>query len=213
MPISNPWHMATVLHYARAVKPVRILDIGVGMGAYGFMLRQFLDVINENVSKNTWEKCVEGIEIFEAYQNPVWDYVYDKVHMGDVRKILPTLASYDLVICADVLEHFPIDEARLLIQSILEKAPVLIATTPAGYYPQGAWGGNEAETHHCTLTASDFPYLIAHEKTVETACYVCATSGEAIKRIKIAHLTCPKVKNSRLKLLAARLLVKFFGSK
>src|SRR5438034_422277 len=43
MPLSNPLHIPCILHFAFAVQPKRIFDVGVGIGAYGFVLRQYSD--------------------------------------------------------------------------------------------------------------------------------------------------------------------------
>jgi hypothetical protein len=204
MPISNPWHLPVVLHYATSVKPARILDIGVGMGAYGFMLRQYLDVANERIKPESWETVIDGVEIFPEYGNPVWEYAYDTIHIGDVRQLLSSLGKYDLIIANDVLEHFSQHEARMLAQEFLRMAPVLIATTPAGEYPQGAWGGNEAETHHCTLEPSDFPNLQATHNVGATNVFVCVTDRGPLATIKNAILTCPSINPSKLKNFIAR---------
>ena len=200
--------MPVVLHYATAVKPVRVLDIGVGMGAYGFMLRQFLDVTHERIKPETWKTVIDGVEVFPAYENPVWSYAYSSINMGDVREVLPKLGEYDLIICADVLEHFPRTEAQQLVKDFLAKAPVLIATTPRFDYPQGAWGGNEAETHHCTLDSSDFAHLCARNDTCETAVYVCVRPGGPAQLVKQAARVCPAVKLPWWKYQAARVLRK-----
>ncbi len=192
--MSNPWHLPTVLHYALALQPARVLDVGVGMGAYGFMLRQFTDISAERISKPDWRLVMDGVEIFEPYANPVWDYAYDQVLRGDIRKLIPSLGKYDLILCGDVLEHFPKEESAALMRRLLELGKVLIATTPVGDYPQGAWGGNEAEAHLCTLAASDFPHLIARKITGVTGCYVCSTDSASIAVIQRASRSCPEVR-------------------
>lgn len=200
--------MPTVIHFATAARPQRVLDVGVGMGAFGFMLRQYLDVVHERVAKPDWKIHIEGAEIFAGYENPIWSYAYDKVHMGDIRELLTGLGEFDVIICSDVLEHFPRDEARSLSSAFLKQAPILIATTPIGEYPQGAWGGNEAETHHCVLDRHDFPDLVAAVNTVGTACYVSAV-GESSKRLmRDAARCCPTVRLSPARRLAGRILRK-----
>ncbi len=200
--MSNPWHLPTVLHYALAMKPKRILDIGVGMGTYGFMMRQFTDIAVEGIDRNKWQITIDGVEVFPDYKNPVWDYAYNSIQMGDIRNLIDNLNNYDVVICADVLEHFPIDESKHLMQQLLKTGKILIATTPAGYYPQGAWGGNSAETHHCTLVAQDFPDLIAVKKTGETNCFVCSSDQACQAALRLATDTCPTFHSSYLTLRA-----------
>jgi hypothetical protein len=191
MPISNHWHIPTVLHYITALKPLRVLDVGVGMGNYGFLLRQNLDINYERIRKESWLVTIDGIEVFEGYRNPVWDYAYNKVLMGDVRTKLDCLECYDLIMCNDVLEHFEEQEAKQLIRKFSEKSSVLIATAPSYNQPQGAWGGNEAETHRCALSANNFINLIAWKHTGATNFFICSNDQKQIAIIRKVSARCP----------------------
>ena len=143
MPISNHWHIPTVLHYVTALRPQRVLDVGVGMGSYGLLLRQNLDINYERILKANWQVTIDGVEIFDGYRNPVWDYAYDRIILEDIRKVLNQIESYDLIICNDVLEHFELTDALNLIRALVRKSRVLIATAPFGHQPQGAWAGTK----------------------------------------------------------------------
>jgi SAM-dependent methyltransferase len=191
MPLSNPEHVPVVLHFAQAVRPRTVLDVGIGTGSYGLLLRQSLDIGFGRVQPDSWQTQIDGIEIFEPYRNPVWGYAYSRVLMGDIRALLPQLHGYDLVLCNDVLEHFPRDEARALVHQLLDHGRVLIATTPNRAYPQGAWGGNEAETHHSMLDATDFTGLVAQIVSGVTTCYVCTRHRELIYPLLLAADRCP----------------------
>lgn len=181
------------MHFVGAVPNRRVLDLGIGTGTYGWLLRQVLDVGEERWRRSDWQATIEGVEVFEPYRNPMWDYVYDRVHMGDIRQLLPTLGSFDVIVACDVLEHFPRDEARDLVRRLQERCGVLIATTPNREFPQEAWGGNEAERHHSTLDASDFANLVAVRVTGVTTCYVCTKDPALVKRLTTASALCPAV--------------------
>jgi hypothetical protein len=193
MPLSNSEHIPAVLHFVHACEPRAILDVGIGTGSYGLLLRQGLDIGYGRVQPAEWQVRIDGVEIFEGYRNPVWSYAYSQVLMGDVRQHLPRLGAYDVVLCNDVLEHFPREEARQLVRTLLAQARVLIATTPNREYPQGAWGGNEAETHHCLLDRSDFHGLVAEITTGVTTCYVCTDRAELIYPLLLAADRCVRV--------------------
>lgn len=194
MPMSDFQHMPTVLHYAVKLEPQSTLDVGIGMGTYGFLLREFLDIIGERLDPKDWRMRIEGVEIFEAYRNPVWDYAYDKVHVGDARHVLAGAGKFDLILMNDVLEHFERDEARALIKLALQHGKALIATTPNRHYPQGSWAGNEAETHRSQLDASDFAGLVAETRVGVTTCYVCSHDPASIAKIQAAAPFCPVAK-------------------
>ncbi len=173
MPMSNPGHMPVVIHYLIGLAPRSLLDVGVGLGTYGFMARQFLDIAQQGLDRNDWLMRIDGIEIFEPYRNSNWSSYYDSVTIADIREQLKSLDNYEVILCNDVLEHFEQHEARMLVQELLKKCRVLIATTPSCTYPQGAWGGNEAETHLSSLSRADFPADTQTHSAGVTNIYVC----------------------------------------
>jgi hypothetical protein len=193
MPMSNPWHLPAVLQFVQQLQARSVLDIGVGLGTYGFMVRQFADIACGRLRRDEWLVKIDGIEIFEPYRNPVWDYAYDAVRIGDVRDMLGSTGPYDVILCNDVLEHFPKQEAVDLIERLLDHAPVVIATTPASDWPQGPWGGNDAETHHCTLAPADIPHLAAVLHTGVTNCYLISKTPEKTALIGGIAWNCPLV--------------------
>ena len=197
MPVSNPNHIPAVLHFVQACQPRSVLDVGIGTGSYGLLLRQSLDIGAGRIQAATWQVKIDGVEVFEGYRNPVWSYAYSRVLMGDVRQLLPTLGTYDLALCSDVLEHFPREEARSLVRTLLTQCRVLIATTPNREYPQAAWGGNEAETHCCLLGRADFHGLVAEIKTDITTCYVCTQQRDLIYPLLLAADRCVCISASR----------------
>jgi len=191
--MSNPWHLPAVLHILSQLRPLRVLDIGVGLGTYGFMVRQFMDIGHERLKREEWLLTIDGIEIFEPYRNPVWGYAYNEIMMGDVREKLRDCGNYDVILCNDVLEHFPEDEVSKLVASMLEHAPVVIATTPNREWPQGVWAGNEAETHHCVVEAATIPCCVGGLVTGPTSCYVAARDADKARLVREAIATCPQL--------------------
>lgn len=88
-----------------------------------------------------------AIEIYEPYVNmfglPLW---YDTIIIADART--SEWPQVDLVILGDVLEHMEHDEALALWQKALEHADkAVILSLPIVESIQGAWEGNEHETH------------------------------------------------------------------
>ena len=208
MPLSNPWHLPAVLRYLAAINPTRVLDVGVGMGTYGFMIRQHMDIAHERLARSAWRLTIDGIEIFEPYRNPIWEFAYNSVQIGDARQLLPFCGQYDVVVCNDVLEHFPKAEAVRMAVEMLKHAPVVIATTPNYDCPQGNWGGNEAETHRCLLTAGDLPNVVVERQTTVTACFVLSSAAEQIRLLKEADLHSPQISPPRAWSLSHRLQAK-----
>ncbi len=140
MPFSQSSQISTIMGFIESHQPVSILDVGVGMGQYGFLSRTNLEhfnlyeVIGETArrkEKSEWNTVIDGIEAYSGYITPVHDYAYNNIYKGDALEVLPVLdKKYDLVLAIDILEHF--DKGRgLEFVSLLKdvsKRKVLIST-------------------------------------------------------------------------------------
>lgn len=165
MPSSRPHHIPTVIRVLRRLKPNSILDIGVGFGKWGFLFREYTDIIASEddvprYSKPGWKVRIEGVEGHAPYLTPVHDYVYDKVHVGDAISILKGMESksFDFVFMGDVIEHFEKPSGLAVLKECvrLAKKGVLIST-PASLSPQEAVCGNPLEEHRSFWRPGDFP--------------------------------------------------------
>ena len=158
MPTS--WYQAVpaIIDLVHMDGPQSILDIGVGFGKYGVLLRESIDIPYERYDKETWHLQLDGIEGFEGYNNPIHDYVYNKMYYGNIFSVLPTLEQkYDTLLLIDVLEHFEKEEGLRLIEGLLEVTnKSLIVSTPIMPAPQGEYLGNILETHKCRWNIVDF---------------------------------------------------------
>jgi len=204
MPMSDLLHLPSVMFFAEVIRPTRVVDIGIGTGTYGFMLRQRLDIGYQRLRREDWETVIDGVEVFEAYRNPTWDYAYDNVWCKDVRDFVKQMSSYDLVLCNDVLEHLDLKEAADLAFELLKKCKAMIVTTPNVEIPQGQWGGNEAETHRCLITRKDLPAVVSEKKVGITTVFVCSLDASARNTISASAAHCPVCRPNRLALVAAK---------
>ncbi|UOQ86654.1 glycosyltransferase [Gracilibacillus salinarum] len=166
MPTSFYQAIPEIMDHIIIDAPKSILDIGVGFGKYGVLLREKLDIPQQRYSKESWTLKLEGIEGFEGYRNPIHDYVYDKIHYGEIGEVMDSLGNYDTIILIDVLEHFEKKEGIKIIQQILEHTnKSLIISTPLYPDPQGSYLSNSLETHKSKwniidLTAFDFNHKL-----------------------------------------------------
>ncbi|WP_391204299.1 glycosyltransferase family 4 protein [Psychrobacillus sp. L4] len=158
MPTS--WYQAvpTIIDLVQMDGPQSILDIGVGFGKYGVLLREVFDIPYERYDKKNWHLQLDGVEGFEGYNNPIHDYVYNKMYYGNIFSVLPKLSQkYDTLLLIDVLEHFEKEEGLRLIAGLLEVTNrSLIVSTPIWPAPQGDYIGNELETHKSRWNIVDF---------------------------------------------------------
>ncbi|MDV6345237.1 hypothetical protein [Nitrosomonas sp. Is37] len=95
MPFSYSNQLSTIIGFAEQQRPESILDIGVGIGQYGFLLRTNLENINlfeiegsnaRQRSKDQWKIRIDGIEGYAGYLTAVHDYSYSQLMIGDARK-------------------------------------------------------------------------------------------------------------------------------
>ncbi len=109
---------------------------------------------NELTVLEVWEPNIAGLKSKEMFR---------KVILGDVRS-LESLAlgrrMFDYVMHWHGPEHLPVNEYAEAIRAMerIAKRCVILAS-PWGVYQQGAYGGNEFETHQVSLYPTDFQDL------------------------------------------------------
>jgi len=160
MPLSRPDTIPRIINLIWETNPQSILDCGCGFGGMGVLFRQTTDIRWGRYEH--WETIIHGIEIQERYRNPIWQYVYNMVRIGDALLELPQMPQdYDLVFLGDVLEHLEKDRALKLLNECINKAKkYVVITTPIEFHDNIAEAqrfGNPHEEHKCVLEDTDFP--------------------------------------------------------
>jgi len=156
MPVSSYDHVSEVMHVITRVQPVKVLDVGVGFGKWGILCREGLEAAFGRIQKVDWQIQIDGIEVFEQYRNPLWDLAYNKVIFGDILELIENLPEYDLILLCDVIEHFEKQVGYGLLLRLMEKAKLVILSSPRGFMPQGEVWGNAYEEHKSGWTEQDF---------------------------------------------------------
>ena len=172
MPSSYFEAIPYILSEVVRANPQSVLDVGVGFGKYGVLLRELLEVRNERYHKSTWRVRIDGVEVYPEYRNALHDYVYDEIYYGDIREVVTRSMhrAYDVILLIDVLEHFSKEDGLALIQRLLERvAKCLIISTPLYPAPQGTYLGNPHENHRSRWHPIDFAHLDSHYHVVPTA--------------------------------------------
>lgn len=152
MPTSNLEVIEPVLRFILDENPQSILDVGMGFGKYGFLCREYLEILKHDVfKKEDWKVQIDGVEAFEEYISPVHRHIYNSFFIGDIQENLPILfeSDYDLYIFADCLEHMK-DWKRVL--SLVPDHAGLVLSAPLGKSPQLPWKGNSFEEHIVTIS-------------------------------------------------------------
>lgn len=153
MPISSYTILPTLAHELHCRAPKTVLDLGIGSGMYGMIVRQYLDM-----GVQPYKTKLVGVEVWDKYENPIWQ-LYDNIHNITIEKFLERdRQMWDCIIIADVIEHFPKFEALKIIEELkkrLNKNGMILLSTPAWFNPQGAVYGNKYERHLCLFETKD----------------------------------------------------------
>lgn len=169
MPFSQSAQISTILGFVESLGPPQsILDVGTGMGQYGFLLRTNLENVGlfeidgktaRQASRDRWKFVIDGIEGFPAYLTPVHEYAYNQMMIGDAMELLsPDIGridkqSYDLVLAVDILEHFDMPTGRCflgLCQRVARRC--VLVSTPKDFVEQDV-EANPLENHRSCWTA------------------------------------------------------------
>ena len=196
MPSSRASTIPYVIHAIRQVQPESILDVGVGFGKWGYLFREYTDIIKsehnpDRYYKKGWKVRIEGIEAYASYLHEGHKFIYDKIHIGYAEEILPDLGKFDVIFFGDILEHFLLDVGkRLLITAINQCKECVILTTPKFDTHQLDLCNNPLEKHRSVWRPKDFRALGNCLVTLaDKATYVVAYPTPSIKpsELRIEH--------------------------
>lgn len=170
MPFSQTTQLSTIVGFSESLGPSSVLDVGTGMGQYGFLLRNSLESVNLfeihgskgwQRDRRDWRVVIDGIEGFEGYLTPVHAYAYTSMKIGDALEILPTIPSggYDLVLAVDIIEHFePEDGRRFALECVRIAKRAALISTPKEFIEQ-AVEANPLENHRSLWTQAQLVEL------------------------------------------------------
>jgi glycosyltransferase involved in cell wall biosynthesis len=210
MPTSYLEATPVVLALVRAEQPKSILDIGVGFGKYGMLLREMFEIPFERYEPESWTVRIDGVEGCPDYRNPVHDHVYDSVRYGDIRELIDELPDYDVILMIDIIEHFEKAEGLKLLDRVMAHArKAVIVSTPLDpakeqeyyqHYPLeqhwSRWSEVDFVSYDCTFSivpighAGAFVYKLKPSPPRTTASTADVWSGLAptARSLRVAYL-------------------------
>lgn len=119
-----------VVAIVRALRPSSILDIGLGFGKYGLLLREYLEIWEMRYQRREWKIRMDCVEAHKPYITPVHHYIYNQVYVGDIFELLGVLGEYDLVLMVDVLEYFTKEKGEELLEKLKGKCRHILVVCP-----------------------------------------------------------------------------------
>lgn len=157
MPSSYHGFINEVLNEYMKTNPSNVLDIGVGFGKWGFLFREYGDIFRGRWHKSEWKVEINGIEAFEGYKTPVYDFIYNDVEFNDMSNVYTKYANYDFVFAGDVIEHLEKNKALTILNFFKTTAKVFVVCIPlTDVWKQGEVFGNKFEEHKSIWNKEDF---------------------------------------------------------
>jgi hypothetical protein len=132
-----------------AIAPMRVLDVGIGFGRWGMLVREFCEEWKGRIHRENWRVRLEGIEAFHANVEEYHHHFYNWVHVGDAAEVLPRLGGgWNLTIFGDVLEHWEKPQAERTLSHALAQSDYVLVNVPLGaHWERGGMYGNPYEAH------------------------------------------------------------------
>jgi SAM-dependent methyltransferase len=155
MPTSQIHQIPHIVSLVQQIRPGSVLDLGLGFGKYGFLLREYLDVsaaiglLPQSVTGGAPKVVIDGVEAFPSYVRELQRNIYDNIVEAtalDACRRLPA-ASYDCCLLIDVLEHLTAEDGLELLGQIRRIARAAVISTPKRFDAQGELCGNSMEKH------------------------------------------------------------------
>jgi hypothetical protein len=165
MPSSAFNHIPTIGHYVGNFQPTSILDIGVGFGKWGYLFREITDISKSQDNppqyhRENWQCRIDGVEGFPQYITEIQRLIYNNIYIGDVRDVIKTLGTYDVIFAGDVIEHLTKEDGKTLIREAMKHAnKAFVLSTPAYEMAQEDINDNPLEIHKSQWSAAEFQAL------------------------------------------------------
>jgi len=167
MPISGWDPIFSVMKTIEGINPKSVLDVGVGTGQWGFLVRNYHDMRYGNFQRNQWKLRLNGIEVCSRYENPAWK-LYDTVRIGEASLAIDDLIGmnikYDVSLMIEVLEHFKKDKGIEVLNNLAKISKHLIFSY--ANMEQGPAHGNEFEVHRSTWTDEEIKAIFPQAKQI-----------------------------------------------
>jgi hypothetical protein len=140
------------------IAPERVLDVGIGFGRWGIVVREFCDVWYGRITPDAWSVHVEGLEAFPGNVRPYHRHFYSNIHVVDAADYFRTLeARFDVIIFGDVIEHFPKAVGRELLEKSVASSTYTLVNVPLGEdWHQEETYENPYERHLAAWSLDDF---------------------------------------------------------
>jgi len=158
---SAPEKIPLVMAEAVRLAPASVLDVGMGFGKYGLLLREYADIglrTDEPAhERGRWRLRLTGVEVFAPFVLAHQRAIYDDILVGDIRELLRVgrVWPHDLALMVEVLEHMPKADGFDVLRRLSALSRAVLVTTPNGFQPMPELLGNPFQEHVSGWLADD----------------------------------------------------------
>lgn len=171
--MASSWYaqIPTILTVFRELQPRSVLDVGKGMGKYGFLIHEYFglnDTERPDPARTVISQSripVDAVESEHAFLWPHIEHFYRKVYVGRVETLLDSLPSYHLVLMCDVIEHLEKEAGLKTVRHFLASGAMVVISSPIDYFRQENWGSVD-EAHVSHWTPNDFRFCFCQWQRV-----------------------------------------------
>ncbi len=166
--MANSSYLDTVfiLDAISRLSPSSVLDVGAGIGRWGFLCRCHIGVGESLQQCPEQDLRIDAVEAFEPNVGRIYEAVYDQTHVGDALEVVPRLGRYDVIVCSHMIEHMPKEQGLKLLEGMLERSnKALILALPLNDPLREELRGNLYEAHRSVWTKRDFRRKDVYLKT------------------------------------------------
>jgi hypothetical protein len=130
------------------VAPERVLDLDLGFGRWGMLVRELCDDAAGRVHRENWRTHVEAITPHSAGVEEYHHFFYDWIHVGDALQSLTGMTDrWSLTVLGELLRDQPPATAQELLAAVLDRSDYVLMLVPlaseagdsAPGHPEPAW--------------------------------------------------------------------------
>ena len=147
MPYSFPTFDARITKWLRSQKRKNYLDIGVGSGKYGQIIRGLYPKAD-----------IVGIESEKEYSERFGlNKIYSSIYVGKAEYFFDQNPNFvtEIAIIGDCLEHVKKSDGVDLVHDLVHRSHYIVIVWPSKYV-QLVWEGHASEVHRSVWTKKDF---------------------------------------------------------
>ena len=150
-----------------------VLEVGVGWGKYGVLLREYLSMQDIMEEDNFWGLRLDCVEVCPQYLRGFKSSLYTHMYPVDIREFCKDIVTWagiwtwDLVLLIEILEHMPKEDGHFVIKTLLEYARWIVISTPRRLVRQPVELYHEQEQHVSLWSIEDFEQYSIDEILVD----------------------------------------------